>query len=82
MTPESLPQISMSRSARYVTQSSLFDNIRLGRLTNAKIAKYQRAGKYSNGFKEERKEIQEKKPGNKRRAARKLMVGLLGDLLK
>lgn len=78
---ETTPQISMSRSARYVTQSSLFDNIRLGRLTDAKIKKYQAKGYYSTGFKEERLERQARKPKNKAKVAQKVLAKLLGDLL-
>ena len=38
--------ISMQPSARYVTQSSIFDNMYLGPLTNRKIDRYTREGKY------------------------------------
>lgn len=50
--------ISLHPSARYVTQSSIYDCPKLGRLTNRAIEKYKKLGYYSNGFidKEERKE--------------------------
>lgn len=37
--------ISMSNSARYVTQSSIWSNPTLGNLTDRKIAKYQKSGR-------------------------------------
>lgn len=48
--------ISLHPSARYVTQSSIYDCPKLGRLTNRAIEKYKKLGYYSNGFVEERKE--------------------------
>lgn len=43
---ESLPTISMRQDARYVTQSGLYDCPLLGKLTNRRISKYQKAGRY------------------------------------
>lgn len=42
--------LSMSLSARYVTQSSIYDCPRLGPLTNKRIAKYQKQGYYGGGI--------------------------------
>lgn len=39
--------ISMSLKAHYVTQSSLYGTQILGPLTNRKISKYQKLGRYS-----------------------------------
>jgi len=42
--------ISMSQSARYVTQSSIYSSPMLGRLTDRRIAKYQKQGYFSGGI--------------------------------
>lgn len=47
---ESLPRVSMSPTARYVTQSSIFST-QLGKpLTDRRIAQLQRQGYYSGGI--------------------------------
>lgn len=60
-----LPRISMSRTAHYVTQQSIWDVQRLGPLTDRKIAKYQKQGRYTDGqhflSDAERREQQDKK---------------------
>ena len=43
---ESVPRISMSTSAHYVTQSSMWGTHVLGRLTSRKINEYRRQGYY------------------------------------
>ena len=40
------PTISMRQTARYVTQANVFDTFYLGALTDAKITRYAKAGKY------------------------------------
>lgn len=42
--------ITMSSSARYVTQSSIYDCPMLGPLTSKRIAKYQKRGYYGGGI--------------------------------
>lgn len=79
-----MPEISMHPSARYVTQSGIFDNMRLGRLTDSKIEKYRKLGYYSNGFKEERKDVQKKKKSkrdNKSKSKNIIALDALNQLL-
>lgn len=73
---ESLPAISHRGSANYVTQSSLFDNVSTGPLTDRKIKKYQQAGRY--GPEEKAKVTKQpkkkKSPGMKREELIKLLI--------
>ena len=69
----------MSQSAHYVTQSSIYDCPKLGRLTNRRIEEYRRRGYYSTGFADERRERMEKKPKGSTAAtrAKKFLASLL-----
>ena len=42
------PKVSMDRSAHYVTQQSVSDDFFTGKLTNRRIAYYQKMGYYGN----------------------------------
>ena len=75
------PQISMSQSARYVTQSSIYDCPILGRLTDRKIKKYQKLGFYTQELKQEREERIKRDPKNKRAKAKQTMMKLLEEFL-
>lgn len=61
---EATPKISMQRSARYVTQSAVYDSPRLGPLTDRRIAFYIKRGYYGEAEKrrmEEREKARRKK---------------------
>lgn len=61
---EATPKVSMQRSARYVTQSSVYDSPRLGPLTDRRIAFYIKKGYYGEAEKrraEEREKAKQKK---------------------
>ena len=73
--------ISMQASAHYVTQSSIYDCPKLGRLTDRAIARYRKLGFYSTGFIEERKERQTKKQ-NKGKSRQQLAKETLNQLLE
>lgn len=42
------PRVSMNRSARYVTQQGIYEGFFTGKLTNRRIAYYQKMGYYGN----------------------------------
>lgn len=65
-----MPNISMSPSARYVTQSGVYDCPRLGPLTDRKISKYQKLGWYSGIRIDERKEQRQKRAAKRQRMTR------------
>ena len=66
--------ISMNQSARYVTQQKLWDVPLLGPLTDRKIAKYQKMGKYDGVA----REVERRNP--KKSQARKLRKALFDGL--
>lgn len=70
---ELLPSISMRRGANYVTQSSIFSNCTTGPLTDRKISKYQKLGKYG----PEGNKLQTKKPKTSARMSREKLIKLL-----
>jgi hypothetical protein len=73
--------ISMHQAAHYVTQSSIYDCPKLGRLTDRAIAKYKKLGFYSTGFIEERHERQKRK-ANKGKSRQQLTKETLKQLLE
>ena len=77
--------ISMSTSAHYVTQSSIYSCPKLGRLTDRAIARYRKLGFYSTGFIEEHRERQnqkEKHKANKGKSRQQLAKETLSQLLE
>ena len=69
--------ISMQQSAHYVTQSSIYDCPKLGRLTDRRIAFYQKRGHYDPQAILERKETRSKKrtkPTKKDNLLQKLLL--------
>lgn len=54
---ETLPRISQSATAHYVTQQSIWDCQRLGPLTDAKIFEYELLGKYGPEAKQRAEEV-------------------------
>jgi hypothetical protein len=69
----------MSPSAHYVTQTSIYDCPKLGRLTNARIEHYRKLGYYSTGFVEERKARIARKGKSRATVAREVLARLLED---
>jgi len=67
--------ISMSSNARYVTQQSIYDCPLLGPLTNRRIAKYQKAGRYGEEYKQQQKQ---RTKGKSRKGALNALVKSLG----
>lgn len=70
--------ISLDPSANYVTQSGIWSSPRLGLLTDRRIAKYQKLGYYSDGFKQQRKEKAARKSKvAKTNALKELLKGII-----
>lgn len=63
MTQETIPKLSMKRSARYVTQSSVYDSPLLGVLTDRRIAHYEKLGYYGEAAK--RRALEREKKGER-----------------
>lgn len=59
MAREVIPSVSMSRKAKFVTQSGVYDTFYLGKLTDRKIKAYALAGKYGD---EAKRRAEESKP--------------------
>lgn len=58
---EATPKISMQRSARYVTQSAVYDSPRLGPLTDRRINFYIKKGYYGEAAKRRAEEREKAK---------------------
>lgn len=58
---ERVPRVSMQRSARYVTQSTIYDSPRLGLLTDRRIAYYTKQGYYGLAAKKREEEKEKAK---------------------
>lgn len=67
----------MSPSAKYVTQSSIYDCPMLGRLTNRKINKYKEMGFYATNVESRVEKTKKKRDVSKKNALKML----LGDLI-
>lgn len=68
--------ISMSPSAHYKTQSSLWDNHLLGPLSNRRITHYAKLGRYGAGYKEQQR-IAKAKTKPKINVLKEMLKGLI-----